>query len=101
MVGPMISKQTETLEFPYYGIIIVKLEPSCGCSDTHDDKERGRVVVKYTAQDIPPQAMHKEAVKVEKKIIVKYYVENAEQIPANLQELTLTFTATVHHAKRK
>ena len=102
IVGPMIPGQTQTLEFPYYGIVIEKLLASCGCSDVHDDKLKGRVMVKYTAQDIPIQVIRagKTSVNTEKKIVVKYYLEGVEQIPTNLQELTLTFTATIHHAKR-
>lgn len=96
LVGPLLPGQSTTLEFPYVGITILKLHPSCGCSDTFDDKEKQKVRVKYTAQEIPPQAMGLPQITTEKFIEVVYYIDD----PNVVQRLQLSFKATVLNRKR-
>jgi hypothetical protein len=97
LVGPLLPKQKMTIEFPYNGIVIKNLRASCGCSNVRDDKERQRVMVEYTAQDIPVHLYNVGSYTSKKEIFVTYTVENSEQI----QEITLSFKATVTDGKRR
>jgi hypothetical protein len=97
VIGPMLPKQTEILEYPYTDITITELSGSCGCFDLADDKERQRVRVKYTGQDIPPHLLEKGGYTSEKFITVKYYIDD----PTKIQILKLSFKATVVDGKRR
>lgn len=96
-VGPLLPKQKTTLEYPYNGINIISLSASCGCSNVRDVKEKSRVVVDFTANDIPPHLLDKGGYTTEQHVIVNYTIENS----VDVQTLKLTFKAIVHDGRKR
>lgn len=98
VVGPFIPKQKTTITFPYTGnITIVAMASSCGCSTPVNHPDKSQITVEFDVPDIPVHilAQGNTSFVTEKKVIVKYYITD----PNNITEETLTFKATI--VKRK
>lgn len=93
LVGPLLPKQKIKVEFPYKDINIKEIFSTCGCSEPTDHPDQHKITVWFTAQEIPPQvkAQGKFTITLEKKLKVKYYVSDPNQV----LETTIGFKATI------
>lgn len=93
LVGPLLPKQKIKIEFPYTGINVTEVSSTCGCSEPTNHPESNKISVVFTAQEIPPQvkAQGKFSITLEKKLKVKYYITDPNQI----LETTVGFKATI------
>lgn len=101
LVGPMLPKQTQTLQYPYVDMVIISVSSTCSCSDPSFDELNKKVTIKYTAQDFPIHLMDRPSIVNQKFFRVKYHLGD----PTKELEMDLSFKATVlnptHHANRK
>lgn len=70
--------ETQNFIFPYSGITIKSMVPSCQCGVPTDDKNNSKIVVKFTAKDIPLHLKQRGILTVAKRtsLMVKYVVDS-------------------------
>lgn len=99
-LGKVRVHSSNNVVFPFKGIKIHHMIPSCGCAVPKIDESTSSVIVNYTAKDIPPHLVNKgqSQYKTSKDITVNYTILNDPD--TTMRTIVLGFTALVYKPEK-